>query len=571
MQTKKFKLFRFFSLVVIVSFSVIRDTRSENIFASEQSKLHSVASESKSLNAPPNDGSNWQLVFGDEFNGASLDTNKWTTCQYWTLSDGGCVGGLGEIGWFRPQNVWLQNGYVRLRADRSWYLNPEGRWHEYTAGAVTSKNKYDFTYGYVEARIKVPKGAGLWPQFWLHPAPNDGNVIWPPEIDIVELVSKYTDVAHLTFHFVNANGENDSTGFAYQSNYDYSMDWHVFAVDWRTDAVIWYIDGVERFRVTERVPTIPMNIIAALPVGGWWPGYPDQTTPFPAYMDVDYLRVWQRGNAFPTTGTFDARVRNANNTASIGQSVVVYQNNALIKTQSTDTNGSTVFTLPPGSYQICLSQTNSCEWRTLNNGDTQVLYFTATNVSTPTPTPPTNCLFPSAWISDDFNRTDSVLGYEWQGGKWAFYVENNKLRVINTAGVSAQWLSFNSNQEAYVTMAALPASGQIGLVLKAQDDSNKIVVYYTVGENKIEVWTVQGGAWTLRQNIDGVTWQVGSQLGARARSDGFVEVFMNGSHLATVNASTSFNFSGGDIGVFTNNAINARLDDFGGGNAGCTN
>ncbi len=75
---------------------------------------------------------------------------------------------------------------------------------------------------------------------------------------------------------------------------DFTKSYHTYAVDWQPNEIVWYVDGVERFHVTENVPSVPMYILANLAVGGDWPGNPDATTPFPSYMDIDYIRVYQK-------------------------------------------------------------------------------------------------------------------------------------------------------------------------------------------------------------------------------------------------------------------------------------
>ena len=68
-------------------------------------------------------------------------------------------------------------------------------------------------------------------------------------------------------------------------------------MEWRPDAIIWYVDGVERNRFEgDYVAAEPLYLILNLQVGGndSWSGPADATTVFPAYYDIDYVRVWQR-------------------------------------------------------------------------------------------------------------------------------------------------------------------------------------------------------------------------------------------------------------------------------------
>jgi beta-glucanase (GH16 family) len=57
--------------------------------------------------------------------------------------------------------------------------------------------------------------------------------------------------------------------------------------------IVWYVDGIEAHRVTHDVPAEPFYLLVNLAIGGSWPGNPDDTTVFPAYMHVDYVRAFQ--------------------------------------------------------------------------------------------------------------------------------------------------------------------------------------------------------------------------------------------------------------------------------------
>jgi beta-glucanase (GH16 family) len=168
---------------------------------------------------------------------------------------------------------------------------PDGSFH-YTSGMVTTgpprwrtRPKFAFTYGYVEARMRLPAGRGLWPALWLLPADQGSR----PEIDIVEVLGHDTDRAR--FHYHPRGG--DSLGHHWAGP-DLTAGWHRFAVDWRPGEITWIVDGRARWRV--RGPAVsrePMYLVLNLAVGGDWPGAPDGATAFPARMEVDWVRVWQ--------------------------------------------------------------------------------------------------------------------------------------------------------------------------------------------------------------------------------------------------------------------------------------
>jgi len=230
------------------------------------------------------------MVFADEFEGQTLDETKWTTC--WSY---GCATTNPSM-WYSATNVILGNGVVRLRADNQ----PEfqhGRVIPYTSGMLStgggpdgSPSRFTAQYGYFEARVRVPAGRGLWPAFWmLTPAQR------PPEIDIMEVLSKDPKRVHLHYHYVDGAGVVQDYGAAWD-NGDFSAGWHTFGVEWQPGAIIWYVDGVERNRFEGNyVAAEPLYLILNLQVGGndSWSGPTDATTAFPAYYDIDYVRAWQ--------------------------------------------------------------------------------------------------------------------------------------------------------------------------------------------------------------------------------------------------------------------------------------
>ena len=232
----------------------------------------------------------WRLVFADEFDGQALDETKWTTC--WSY---GCATTNPSL-WYSATNVSVGSGIVRLRVDKYDQVQ-HGRAIPYTSGMLStgagldgSSSRFTALYGYFEARVRVPAGRGLWPAFWmLSPAQR------PPEIDIMEILSKDPTRVHMHYHYIDGTGVTQDYGAAWIGG-DFSTGWHTFGVDWRPDAIIWYVDGLERNRyVGDYIATEPLYLILNLQVGdkNSWPGPADATTVFPAYYDIDYVRAWQ--------------------------------------------------------------------------------------------------------------------------------------------------------------------------------------------------------------------------------------------------------------------------------------
>jgi beta-glucanase (GH16 family) len=154
---------------------------------------------------------------------------------------------------------------------------------------------FDFEYGKIEARMKLPLGQGLWPAFWMLGA-NIDEVSWPEcgEIDIMEHVSNEY-MTHGAVHWENNGHASVGNGV----NTD-PTQYHVYGIIWEENLIRWFLDGVQFYQFTIQASNNsddafrhPMFLLFNLAVGGNWPGYPDASTPFPSSMFVDYVRVYQ--------------------------------------------------------------------------------------------------------------------------------------------------------------------------------------------------------------------------------------------------------------------------------------
>lgn len=162
----------------------------------------------------------------------------------------------------------------------------------YTSGMVNTFHSFSQTYGYFEMRAELPAGQGFWPAFWLLPA--DGS--WPPEIDVMEMLGHDPGTLYTTVHSL-APGQtpgNHTMSQGISAVADMSGGYHTYGVDWQPDTLTFYFDGQEIYRTpTPAGLDKPMYMIANLAVGGSWPGDADASTPFPAQMNIDYMRAYQ--------------------------------------------------------------------------------------------------------------------------------------------------------------------------------------------------------------------------------------------------------------------------------------
>ncbi|WP_254631557.1 family 16 glycosylhydrolase [Curtobacterium sp. Csp1] len=174
----------------------------------------------------------------------------------------------------------------------------------FTSARLKTEGTFTAQYGRVEARIKIPRGQGIWPAFWMLGA-DIGQVGWPAcgEIDVMENVGYEPTIVHATVHGPGYSGANGlSAACTNPTGAAFADDFHVFGVDWRPDSITWLVDGVERGTVTRAAvgtnPWVfdkPFFVVLNVAVGGTWPGSPDATTRFPQQMLVDWVRVWQLG------------------------------------------------------------------------------------------------------------------------------------------------------------------------------------------------------------------------------------------------------------------------------------
>ncbi len=241
----------------------------------------------------------WKLVWSDEFDGAkgtAVDSSKWN------LVNKGDGFGNNELEFYtnRTDNAAMDgNGFLVITAKKESYM---GR--DYTSARLESAGKFDHLYGRFESRIKIPKGQGLWPAFWM--LGNDiGSVGWPTcgEIDIMENIGKEPSIVHGSMHGPGYSGGNPlGAAYTLPNGGKFADDFHVFAIEWEMNVVRFYVDDhLYETRTPADVPAgkkwvydHPFSLLLNVAVGGQWPGSPDGTTQFPQTMTVDYVRVYSR-------------------------------------------------------------------------------------------------------------------------------------------------------------------------------------------------------------------------------------------------------------------------------------
>ena len=259
------------------------------IFATRSSDEPTVA-------PPPAKGA---LLLREDFNGTSLDRDTWSPC-YWWASDGCTNLSNNELEWYVPRQVKIAGGIASLEAREERVTGIGGREFDYVSGLISNLspegNHFSFQYGYVEARVRVPEGQGLWPALWMLPTTRESL----PEVDIFEIVGERPNVVEMHTHW-SEGGEERQRGMRYTGP-NFADGWHTFGLDWKPDSLTWYVDGVARWRVTNdaQVPNEPMYLVANLAVGGDFTESPNEDTEFPAALEIDFIKVWAPGSTRAT-------------------------------------------------------------------------------------------------------------------------------------------------------------------------------------------------------------------------------------------------------------------------------
>lgn len=159
---------------------------------------------------------------------------------------------------------------------------------DFTSGTITSNQP--FQYGLFEIRAKYPSGVGFWPAFW-----TIGDDSWPPEMDILECrgSAPYENSNNVWWRRTDNDALISHASMEYKGAVNYTQAFHTFSMVWTPTFITFYVDGNELRTVDHHVPLEPMKIIANLAIGLQ---HPTASTVFPNYMDIDYIKVYQKAS-----------------------------------------------------------------------------------------------------------------------------------------------------------------------------------------------------------------------------------------------------------------------------------
>ena len=262
----------------------------------------SSSGSSSSVNSPVKKDlsyTGYELKWQDDFNGTSLNREDWNVETH-------------EAGWVNSElqeyvdsdkNIYVKDGNLIIKP---WKTGTG----TYTSGRINTQGRHDFKYGLFEARVKVPKGKGFLPAFWMMPTDENLYGQWPRcgEIDCMEVMGQETDKVYGTIHFGNPHSEKQNTYTL--ENGDFADEYHVFSCEWEPGKITWYVDGIkfheadDWYSTTEGQGTVaypaPFDqnfyMILNLAVGGSWVGNPDANED---YVDgqqftIDYVKAYQK-------------------------------------------------------------------------------------------------------------------------------------------------------------------------------------------------------------------------------------------------------------------------------------
>ena len=250
----------------------------------------------------------YQQVWADEFNGTAVNTADWV------FETGGGGWGNNEKQFYQASNATVANGELLITARKQTVGGMP-----YTSARMITKGRKEFTYGRMEARIKMPQGQGLWPAFWMLGS-NISTVSWPRcgEIDIMEHINTENRVLG-TVHWDNNGsyaqygGNTATTPAAY----------HVYSIEWTPTFIKWFVDNVQYHEVDITNGTGGTDefqrsffLLLNLAVAGNLPGQTVDESKLPATMSVDYVRVFQKTGTTtpaPSSITLQAESANVNN------------------------------------------------------------------------------------------------------------------------------------------------------------------------------------------------------------------------------------------------------------------
>lgn len=238
---------------------------------------------------------NYELIWSDEFSTRTISSARWT---FQTA----------DAGWVNNELQTYVNGKspkgtkVAECSDGTLKIHTFKEYDKVYSARIYGRKSLGFTYGYIEARIKLPKGKGTWPAWWMFPVDSSN---WPAcgEIDIMEEVGVDPNRVSSSIHCLAYNHPNHTQKTHEMYCVGAEEGFHVYAIEWTEDYIRTYVDGTEQLYFendhqgnNDTWPfSKPFFLILNVAWGGDWGGYAGvDESALPLTMEVDYVRVWKK-------------------------------------------------------------------------------------------------------------------------------------------------------------------------------------------------------------------------------------------------------------------------------------
>jgi beta-glucanase (GH16 family) len=211
--------------------------------------------------------------------------NRWIAHTPW-------AGDFGDAAFSDPGPDFpftLQNRALRIEARK----DISGKWRSgLLASADASGAGFSQMYGYFEAKVKLPKGPGTWPAFWLNEVAPKSSTEPSVELDAMEFYGQFSDSYRAAFHVWHSAHPLEASQLVQVAPDSLSADFHSFGIEVKKDFISYFFDQTEVWRIsTPSQHTRPFMVLVDLALGSGWP---IDKTPNPSVMDVEYVHVYQR-------------------------------------------------------------------------------------------------------------------------------------------------------------------------------------------------------------------------------------------------------------------------------------
>jgi len=258
---------------------------------------------------------NNELVWSDEFDqDGPVSQDKWNVE---TIPPNNGSWWNGELQFYtdKEDNIRVEEGLLKITAK---YESYEGK--NYTSARINTQDKFEFTYGRVEMRAKLPNWEGMWPAFWLLGA-NIDEIGWPNcgELDILEhgdyvkdSTSNDPGLISSAVHYGPQDYSRQTTNVPGKIFFDTGQErfirsekiiekpfeeYHTYSMQWAPDKIQFFIDDEMHLEFPMQSQHSPFDkpffLLLNLAVGGHWTdGYVASGFTEATY-EIDYVRVYQ--------------------------------------------------------------------------------------------------------------------------------------------------------------------------------------------------------------------------------------------------------------------------------------